>query len=484
MGRPNSCVLSLVITSAILFSNISVADMDQHYKNSISHTNEMVDKYPAKEIVRRLMERPLNKVSFFSSTEFGVHGMERPFIHYNQDTEASDKAFQLLSRAGVDSLRSSEAAWHRLADKNNNLTQFSDLDYQLTEAKKYGMSNLFVVGYPPGKFSVSGNKLSAVNPKYYPQYKAYYSTLLNHFKNKNVEYLELGNEVDAGHVWWIKSTPRQYVTEMCLLHDILATENSKIKTVAFSSTFSRNDVSRPGEGRDFLNKSVSYGIDRCSDAYSLHHFSMASSVSFPDFMHEFLRENKIDKPLLDTEQLDTSTLDKSKTQPYEIIKIYTRAFFMYNLHRVDYYMAKDIQIGSKFYTMGLFDIHFNPKPRLLAYAAAVDALKNRKLIEIQSPSANIESYLLANPTGSKYKYTIVMWSNGKKSTVKGLKGKGDIEKWDLTTTHFDTLPGSMDVGTEPVIIYLDEKPAWSTADKVSVLSVYKNNKAKSEIPLP
>lgn len=470
--------------SSISTGSYAASLSSEAYSLKIDTTNELSGGYSAEEITKKLMQRSINTNNGPKDIEFGVHGMERPYIHADKDKVNTDKAFELLSRAGVDSLRSTEAAWHRLSDNNGNLTNFSELDFQLEEAKKYGMTHLFVVGYPPGKYSVSGNKLSAVNPKYYSLYRDYYLNLLKHFNGYNVEYLELGNEVDAGKVWWIKSTPQQYVNEMCFLHTLLKNNKSSIKTVAFSATYSRdanlgNDY---GGGRQFLTSSLNRGIDKCTDSYSLHHFSMVSPDSFPDYMHKLLSEYNISKPLLDTEQLDTSTLDKDKTQPYSLIKLFTRGFFLFDLKRIDYYMAKDFLMGRKFYTMGLFDINLNPKPRLLAYAASVDALKGKKLISINAPLSGIEAYILKNRDTAKYKYTIVLWNNTDiPKTVLGIDGSVTIERWDLTENTIKDASNGISVTQEPIIIYCNSIPLWEKLEKYQIL---KNKKIINELPMP
>jgi len=481
-------VISIVSILGLLYSIESTADHRQElaYIKKISVTNEWSDGYNSEDIVKKIMSRPINSFAIDNSTEFGVHGMERPYIHADRNFDKTDRAFELLSRTGVDSLRSTEAAWHRLSDKNGKLTNFSELDFQLSEAKKYGMSNLFVVGYPPAKYSVSGNKLSAVSPKYYNLYEQYYNTLIKHFSGYDVQYLELGNEVDAGKVWWINSTPKQYVEEMCFLHSILSKKKSRIKTVAFAATYSReaNLGKEYGGGRLFLKSSLEQGIDSCADYYSLHHFSMVSPNSFPDYMHKLLSGHNIHKKLLDTEQLDTSTLDKDDTQPYTLIKIFTRGFFLFDLKRIDYYMAKDYLLGNKFYTMGLFDINLNPKPRMLAYAASVDALKNRELISLNAPLPGVEAYILSNKNiaNSKFKYTVVLWSNTKEiRNVDGFNGDIVIESWNLDTRVIKNNSSALPIGQEPVIVYCDHMPNWPILSKKQILN-YKN--ISNELPMP
>lgn len=489
MSKRFSCSSSALffLFFSISFTGNAAVLQEKLYSLKIKNTNEFDQRYPPSVVYKKIMSRALSEPQIRPDTEFGVHGMERPFIHSDRDLEKTSKAFELLSRAGVDSLRSSEATWHRVADKNDLPNNFRELDFQLDQAKKYGMTNLFVVGYPPGKFTVSGNKLSAVNPKYYDLYNKYYSNLFTHFKGMGVEYLELGNEVDAGNIWWIKSTPKEYVKEMCILHKMLHDGNLNIKTVAFAATYSRDSHhgNNYGGGRAFLQKSFDLGINNCADFYSLHHFSMTDPDSFPNYMHSAMANNNVRKPLLDTEQLDTSTLNKDKTYPYDIIKIFTRGFFLFNLKRVDYFMAKDYLMGHQFFTMGLFDIDLNPKPRLLAYASAVDALKGRKLISIKTPALNtrLESYLLKNPAGHKFKYTIVIWNNDHNSIgVTGLSGVGAVQRWDLSLKYFSDLSNKIDVDNKPLIIYCDILPDWYLLDKKNIFKTSSNN--IQEIPLP
>ncbi|MCE9804094.1 hypothetical protein LZ678_29470, partial [Raoultella ornithinolytica] len=161
---------------------------------------------------------------------------------------------------------------------------------------------------------------------------------------------------------------------------------------------------------------------------------------------------------------------------------YLLEVFLFDLKRIDYYMAKDFLMGRKFYTMGLFDINLNPKPRLLAYAASVDALKGKKLISINAPLSGIESYILKNRDTAKYKYTIVLWNNTDiPKTVLGIDGSVTIERWDLTENTIKDASNGISVTQEPIIIYCNSIPLWEKLEKYQIL---KNKKIINELPMP
>lgn len=454
------------------------AASQQLYSLQIKNTREDVNDQTSNYVYDKLMNRKISS-SHDDNTQFGVHGMERPLVKVGVDSEKVDKAFELLARAGVDSLRSTESAWHRIADKQGNPTNFKDLDYQLKEAKKYGMSHLFVIGYPPAKFTVANNKLSAVAPRYTAAYQNYLAVLLKRFQGYDVKYLELGNEVDAPKVWWVNSTPAMYVNEMRMLKNATNKYYPAAKTVAFSATYSRTPgKGGPAGGRNFIEKSFALGIDKYTDAYSIHHFSFAGQGNLPAYMQAMMNKyNAGSKPLLDTEQLDTGIADKTKSNPYDIIKLFARAFFYHDMKRMDYYLARDVYFGRKLYSMGLFDLEWRPKLRLLAYAMAADAMKGKKLVYMANPAKDVEAYVLTSNKGNGKKYTILMWknsvNNGKVSPVMvpGIKGSVDIEKWNLDVESKSDISKGIPLDGRPIAIYTNEKPDWQPADK----SVFKKN---------
>lgn len=456
----------IILSVSISVPYVIAGGINVNYNPSLQATGIKQNK--AGKIVQDIIsKRKLNDGAFYPNTQFGLHGMETPFVQFNSEfLPQQDNAYELLSKAGVDSLRSTESAWHRIADQNGNPKNLNDLKYQLSESKKYHLSNLFVVGYPPAKFTVAGNKLSAVKPQYYQQYKDYLYILLNSFKGYDVKYLELGNEVDAPNVWWKDSTPQMYVNEMNILHSFVQHYYPNAKTVAFSATYSRDPkMGGATGGRRFVEKAMQLGIDKYTDAYSLHHFDMSKFDSFPSYMEGMLKSHKIDKPVLDTEQMDTGYSDLTKSKPYDIVKIFTRGFFLYKLDRIDYFTAKDAMLGTRSYPIGLFDSHWNPKSQLLAYAMASDALKGRNLIRIVSPVKNVEAYLLDNKSSplTNFKYTIVMWVNGnEKVQIKGLSGAAKLESWDLSTENVNFKNDDfLNLDSRPVAIYTNELPDWN-----------------------
>lgn len=472
---------NLTVALLLLGSQTTCAADLKLYSLQIKNTREDVSNQSSDYVYDKLMKRSLpasgKRTELDDNTQFGVHGMERPAVEVGVNYERVDKAFELLARTGVDSLRSSEAAWHRIADKQGNPTNFKDVDFQLKEAKKYGMNHLFVVGYPPAKFTVSNNKLSAVSPRYFINYQSYLEVLLKHFQGYDVKYLELGNEVDAPNVWWINSTPAMYVNEMRLLKSAVNKYYPSAKTVAFSATYSRTpSLGSPNGGRKFINESFMLGIDKYTDAYSLHHFSFLGVDDLPDYMHSIMSKYKVgSKPLLDTEQLDTGVSDENKSNPYDIVKFFARAFFYHDMNRMDYYLAQDAYFGKKLYSMGLFDINWRPKLRLLAYAMAVDAMKGKKLVYMASPEKDVEAYVLGADNISSRKYTIVMWKNSPPGEnvspvmVPGIKGQVNIEKWNLDMETKSDVSKGIRVDDRPIAIYTNEKPDWKPVDKESLL---------------
>lgn len=92
--------------------------------------------------------------------------------------------------------------------------------------------------------------------------------------------------MDAPVVWWIRSTPAQYVQEMKMLKEAINRSGQHIKTTAFSATYSRNASLGGGHGgRRFVDEAFRLGIDNYTDAYSIHHFVYPKD-DLPNFIRE------------------------------------------------------------------------------------------------------------------------------------------------------------------------------------------------------
>ncbi|WP_409159191.1 hypothetical protein [Pectobacterium sp. B2J-2] len=455
---------------------------EQNYYEEIKNTKEDVSENVSKYVYNKIMNRDLAELRARRNpdTQFGLHGMEIPAVNVDDNVEKLDEVYSLLAHAGVDSLRSFETCWHRVSDKYGRPTNFKQLDFQLQKAKEYQFSLLFVFGYPPARFTVANNKLSAVSERFYSEYNHYLDVTLAKLKGHNVEFAELANEVDAPSVWWINSTPSQYVQEMKMLKEAIYRSGENIKTTAFSATYSRNDVlGGIRGGRRFVDEAFRLGIDKYSDSYSIHHF-----VYPKDDLPEFIRQEQKKfslrpKPILDTEQLDTSIVYQKDSNPYDLIKIFARAFYFYDLKRVDYFLAQDRFLNNKLYSSGLFDINWNPKLRLLAYAMAVDSMKGMSLVGRYLSKDGIEAYVLK---GKENNYSILAWSNqpGKKTNfLNGIKGKVTIEKWNLDITHDIVADKGIELDDKPIAIYTSHLPNWHFDNKKSI-----DEKIMSHAPMP
>jgi hypothetical protein len=465
------------------------------YQAEIVKTREDVSTKEADYVYKKLMQRDLQQQlsNRDDNTQFGLHGMEIPAVNVKGDVKKIDQAYSLLAHAGVDSLRSFETAWHRVSDTSGNPTNFEQLDFQLKEAKKYNMSHLFVFGYPPAKYTVANNKLSAVQPKYYDKYKEYLNATLSRVKGYDVKYAELANEVDAPNVWWMKSSPEQYVQEMKMLKESIDGLGLKIKTVAFAATYSRNSLlGGISGGRRFVDKSFELGIDKYSDAYSIHHFSYGND-DLPGYMRsEQAKYHLPNKLILDTEQLDTASTGRFQSNPYDLIKLFARGFYYYDMKRVDYFIAKDRYLNNKLYYTGLFDIDWNPKLRLLAYAMAVDSMKGHTLIGIYQPLPGIEAYVLKSKIGSPTKYSIVVWSNNTNAhlnnsvVLNGMSGNATIEHWNLDIEKNVNLNKGVPVDDRPIAIYTDQLPSWVNDNKFKAATIQADERRalKSHAPMP
>lgn len=427
--------------------------------NKILTGIEKTTQYSSDEVSKRITEHK-GLYGQQDTNQFGVVNMDNPFINNGVFNGNTDRAYFLLSRIGVDSIKSGAADWHRIGDNEGGFTQLSELNYQLDQIKKYHFKVTFLIGYPPRKYSHYPQSIrSAVAPAYTNNFKNYLDFIISYLQPYQVEYLELANEVDASDHWWLHSTPAMYVDEMKLLKETLIRHHSSIKTMAFSSTYSRdNSPKRPHTGREFINECLAAGIDNYSDSYSLHHFTFPKDDGLVTFMQSTLQKNKISKQLIDSEQMDITDEHNFRSSPENIIKIFARGFYINKLPHIDYFMARDGLVEPytypEGYTQGLFDMRWQPKPRLLAYAMAVDAMKNRSLVNHSIDSTGLEIYQLKDNTGkADYPYSTVIWydSSPQKHPLQLTINQGQLlEHWDLSQIQGSaTYP----LGSEPVALF-------------------------------
>ncbi|MDR1279478.1 MAG: hypothetical protein LBK99_01480 [Opitutaceae bacterium] len=482
------------------------------YYEIIGTTREQVGEETSARVLAKISARPLPAADDRSPgvTEFGLHGMERPFITIkgNAHTPEVTRAYELLARTGVDSFRTADSCWHRLTpgDNRNDTARlnldFGDLDFQVDSARKYGMTHLFTVGYPPAPMTVGNHFLSACAPRYHNLYKDYLAVMLERYKDKGLRWVEMGNEVDAPAVWWINSTPEQYVQEMRLVHEATRRHAPDARTVAFASTYAR-DEEHGGKngGRRFVSRCFDLGIDKYSDAYSLHHHTALNARDFPAFFRRELERagapGSAKKPLLNTEQ-------NGGTYPYDGVKAFARMFFLYDMPRMDYFIARDFYENGSLLAWGLFDMDWRPKLRMLAYSFSVDAMRGRQLVGIARPAPGVEAYVLkrvesargrpATP-GTDAPYSIVLWKTDRETrklsadasiepvTVNaGLKGASSAWRWDLEPVEFDKNAPSFSVGDEPIAIYTKELPDWKLLTRDEYLATVEAGVTSAPLP--
>lgn len=140
--------------------------------------------------------------------------------------------------------------------------------------------------------------------------------------------------------------------------------------------------------------------------------------------------------------------------------------------------------------------------RLLAYAAAVDAMKGRALAGIATPAKGIEAYVLKLDGASELKtppYAIVMWQNGAPEelgpfqpsyaplspiSVAGLAGVASAVSWKLDPVAFDKTRPEFMVGEAPVIVDADQAPEWKLETPTDFLARAVTVKSQSKALVP
>ena len=305
------------------------------YRRGLAMTQEDISPSSSARVLAALRRRPLpsSKMRPPSPQIFGVHGMFPPFVVAGQNSEKIARAYELLARAGNDSFRTISSFWHHTGE---NFDDFSQLDFQMNSAEKYGMTQGLGVGYPPPQFTKAGDTvLSAAKPEYEGKYR---------------DYLELVNEVDAPATWRRASTAQDYVNELRWVREERDRAGLKNPIAAFSSTYSRNDaLGGEGGGRRFVTEALKLGADKYSDEYSLHYPWPLAERDFPAFMRRAVKAaSGHEKPLLNTEEA-------SYGAPSDVVKCFARDFFLYKMRRVDYYLAQDWFENEVLISSGLFD---------------------------------------------------------------------------------------------------------------------------------
>lgn len=482
------------------------------YYELVVKSNEQIGEEVSAKVLAKIAARPLPdaKDRATDTTEFGLHGMERPFVsvRHNGDDPAVAQAYNLIARAGVDSLRTAESCWHRLATESQKQDttklhlDFLDLDFQMKHSWKYGMTHLFTVGYPPAALTVGKHHLSACDPRHHALYSDYLDTVFARYADQGLRWIEVGNEVDAPSTWWRKSTPAQYVEETRLVHASARRHAPDARIVAFGATYSR-DEEHGGEegGRRFVTRSFDLGIDQYADAYSLHHITQLKTKDFPAYFRRELARTgdpgSLKKPLLNTEQ-------NGGSYPYDGIKAFARCFFLHDIPRVDYFIARDFYENGSLLTWGLFDIDWRPKLRLLAYAFSVDAMRGRELVGVARPAPGVEAYVLkrrdsyAGAAGDPIadtSYSIVLWKTDREANEwtdasrvepvevgAGLKGVKAAVDWKLDEVAFDPGLPAFFVGDAPLAIYTEQVPDWPLLTREAYLETV--DAGQTEAPLP
>ncbi len=487
-------LLSEMIAKSSYYAIHSGMEEALYYKN-IARTNEDVGAASSAEVTRKLMKRPLPKPdpNDHSIHRFGVHGMELPFVEAGRNDADSARAFELLARAGVDSLRSGEVQWHRMGP---NFDKFKDIDYQLAQADKYGMNFMFTFGAPSEQFNVDSSTMhSTFKPEYEPQFREYLRAAFTRVKG-HMQYAEYSNEVDCPSYWWRGVGPTEYVRDARIFKEELSKIDPSVPFVALGSTYARNEeLGAPDGGRNFVRKCFDLGLNNYADAYSLHYSWTLASKDFPAFFRRETAKRGGTKPLINSE-------DSSYLEPWDVIRIFARNLFLYDFESFYYYLARDWFENGSLISGGLFDAKWQPKPRLLAYTLSVDAMKHRKLVGIANPGKDVEAYVLEYERGYKGsgpKYSIVMWKNGAAeelaqvydrkyelppSKVSGISRIASAWNWRLNQIKVDKKKPVFKVTSAPIVVYTESLPKWKLVSAETWQAIAKSVTGKTKALIP
>ena len=421
-----------------------------------------------KKLLARPLPAPMPKGSIH---RIGVHGMEIPLVRKGFQDDKTGRAFELLARAGVDTLRTAELCWHRLGKDAPASFDFENIDYQVEQAGKYGMNFMFTIGYPAAKFNKHPFHLSTFKPEHEALFREYLRLILPRY-DRFAQYWEYANEVDAPKVWWRDATPQDYVRDCRILREEMDRLGIRTPVLGISATYSRSAArDKNGEGQEFTRRCLAAGLERYIDGYSLHYTWQMKEQDFVKFFRE-LSPGTISNKLVNSEE-------SAFSHPSDVIKLMARDLYLHGFESVYCYLARDRMEGASLNRSGFFDIDWRPKLRLLSLAAAADAMKTRDFVRMAEPAEDVEAYLLQNnpaaPAGTP-KYAVVLWKNGaaeamnpdftpgptlEPATVHFRDGKVvKAVDWLLDEVPFTTASPQFEITERPLVVYCDELPSW------------------------
>ena len=237
-------------------------------------TAEEIGPESGREVREKLSRRPLKPPArpVDGVRRFGLHGAEQPSITWNGDLKRQAEFYELISRAGVQSFRTSEGCWHRLG---KTFSDFRDFDYQIQSAVRHGQTFNLVVGYPDNDFTVAASGLSTFKPEYEELYRKYVRSVLQRRK-RTARRSSFSRSAT-------RSTPASYGTRVVrpkLREGMPDLERGSRPGSCPAPNLRawRLDVvsadphARPPEwGRPFVDQCFQLGINKYADAYSMHY---------------------------------------------------------------------------------------------------------------------------------------------------------------------------------------------------------------------
>ncbi len=429
---------------------------------------ELVSEEESRRIEERLLARPLPSAGGAGALHrFGLHGMEKPFILSTDDRRRTERVFELLARAGIDTLRTAELCWHRLGSTVPPELDFTEIDFQVEMARRYGMNFMFTIGYPPASFNYDRHHLSTFRPEHEQHFRDYLRLILPKY-DRYAHYWEYANEVDAPQVWWRKATAKDYARDCRIVREEMRRLGVSTPLLGLAATYSRTDRhDAKGEGRAFTRAALQEGLASSLDGFSLHYAWPLRQRPFVEFFRE-LAPQGASRRLVNSEEAGYS-------HPSDVIKLFARNLYLHGMESVYYYVSRDwIEVGNPIYG-GLFDVDWRPKTRLLSLAVAADAMKTRRLVAMAEPLPGVEAYLLSHPERPD-DHAIVLWLNG------GAEAHGSrftrtpdpqpvslrlptasvtrAQSWRLEELPFDADQPTFEISSRPVVLYCRRLPAW------------------------
>jgi hypothetical protein len=477
--------------AGLRFDNFSLEDnVEYAVINAIGAVSDMtVGSEESASLAKIISTRQPTNNGYAGVHRFGINSLDTQYLDLFSNT--GYYIYNLMARTGVNSARTNDSFWALVDPEGDGTFDLSKVQQLHNLYGSYGWKSCWIAGYAPAFMNLSpGTIFSAHQDQYNNNYSVYLQTLLDRYKS-TMQYLELANEVDATESWYNAGNSTTYARDAGLAMAQRNARAPEVKVLAYASTYARfasartfvyswgNVVMQPWEGRPFVDASFTGVNNTGLYGYSLHYCWQTqgtdSQKGFTKYFKDKMTAAGTERPLVNSEE-------GAYGPQANTLKATTRALYLYGFESVYHYPPKEYaENDGNIIKYSFFDSNWRTKKRLVAYKAACDAMKYRKLVGMSDPNVDVEAYVLDYETGYVGiggwgpTYAIILWRNGGQGieswnssanadvpavNVAGFSNVVSAWTWDLQTITFDAAAPTFSVGRDPIIVYCKNLPSW------------------------